>query len=87
MAEKYPNSGVLFKNDRKSQPNHPDYKGNCTITIDGVECEFWMSSWVKTSKKDGSKFMSFSFQEKNAPQGGGSGRTQSRDTDNEDVPF
>ena len=54
-----PNSGSLFKNDRKESENHPDYKG--TALINGVE--MWMSSWLKTGE-NGTKFMSFSFQPK-----------------------
>jgi len=54
-----PNSGSLFKNDRKESENHPDYKG--TALINGVE--MWMSSWLKTGA-NGTKFMSFSFQPK-----------------------
>jgi uncharacterized protein (DUF736 family) len=54
-----PNSGSLFKNDRKESENHPDYKG--TALINGVE--MWMSAWLKTSGS-GTKFMSFSFQPK-----------------------
>ena len=54
-----PNSGSLFKNDRKESENHPDYKG--TALINGVE--MWMSSWLKTGA-NGTKFMSFNFQPK-----------------------
>lgn len=42
------NSGSLFKNDRKEQPNHPDYKGS--IMVNGVE--YWLSAWIKTTKDD-----------------------------------
>lgn len=47
------NSGALFRNKRKDKPNHPDYTGR--IDADGKE--FWVSSWIKTSKA-GEKFMS-----------------------------
>lgn len=55
------NRGVLFKNDDKQSDKHPDYKGS--ITVDGVE--YWLSSWIKTSKQ-GNKFMSLSVQPKQA---------------------
>jgi hypothetical protein len=51
------NSGLLFKNDKKEKPNHPDYTGQCLV--DG---RLWrMSAWLKDGKNG--KFMSFSFQE------------------------
>lgn len=49
------NSGALFKNDKKETDNHPDYRGS--LNVDGRE--FWVSSWIKTSKK-GQKYMSLS---------------------------
>lgn len=51
--------GVLFKNNRKESPNHPDYTGN--MTIEGKE--YYMNGWVKESKT-GNSFMSFSFKAK-----------------------
>lgn len=53
------NRGVLFKNREKKQDNHPDYKGS--INVDGQD--FWISAWLKESKK-GEKFMSLSVSEK-----------------------
>ena len=71
--------GVLFKNDRKKQANHPDYTGNCEI--DGIE--MWMSAWIKEGKKG--KFMSLSFKPK---EENGDRRSQGRSRDDdEDIPF
>ena len=53
----------LFKNDRKEQDNHPDYKG------DGADLEgnpVWVSAWIKKSEKG--TFMSCSFKLKEAQQ-------------------
>ncbi len=65
--EQRDNSGSLFKNDKKAEPKHPDYKGDAMI--DGQE--MWLSAWLK-DKKDGTKFMSLSFTPKetggNKPQ-------------------
>lgn len=60
MAQEYDNTnrGVLFKNDRKENDKHPDYKGQ--IDVDGTE--FWLSAWIKESAKG--KFMSLSIQPK-----------------------
>lgn len=46
------NSGVLFKNDRKEAPNHPDYRGE--INVGGKI--FYLSAWIKNGNKG--KFMS-----------------------------
>ena len=54
------NSGVLFKNDRKEAENHPDYRGG--VTVAGVE--YYLSAWIRTSKKDGGKFMSLALSPK-----------------------
>ena len=58
------NSGSAFPNDRKTQPNHPDYKGSANIG--GVE--YWVSGWVKQSAKG--KFLSMAFQPKDGGFGG-----------------
>ena len=54
-----PNSGSLFKNDKKETQNHPDYKGSALI--DGVE--YWINSWINESKT-GNKYMGLSLQKK-----------------------
>lgn len=75
------NRGVLFKNDRKEQDTHADYKG--TINVNGVE--FWLNAWIKTGAKG--KFMSLSVQPKEAqtpkpaPKPKGSGFDDMADTD------
>jgi uncharacterized protein (DUF736 family) len=65
--EQKDNSGALFKNERKEQPNHPDYTGKALI--EGVE--YWVSAWVK-EMKDGRKYFSMAYKpkEENAPQRG-----------------
>lgn len=52
------NRGALFKNDRKEQPNHPDYRGS--VNVGGVE--YWLSAWIKDGQKG--KFMSLSIKPK-----------------------
>jgi uncharacterized protein (DUF736 family) len=63
--EMKPNTGSLFKNDKKEADTHPDYKGSALI--DGLgEC--WLDAWINTAK-DGSKYMSLKMKPKEARQG------------------
>ena len=48
------NRGVLFRNERKTEEKHPEYRGN--LNVGGVD--FWIDAWVQTSKKDAKKFFS-----------------------------
>ena len=48
--------GALFRNDRKTTDNHPDYKGQCEVD----QVEYWLSAWIRDSK-DGKKYMSLAF--------------------------
>jgi hypothetical protein len=60
MAYDDTNRGVLFNEiDKKTGDNDRDYGGS--ININGEE--FWLSAWIKTSKK-GMKFMSLSVKPK-----------------------
>jgi hypothetical protein len=60
--------GALFRNEKREKPSHPEFRGDCTITIDGVERKLWISAWVKTSEKTGKKFFSLAFREAEAPR-------------------
>lgn len=55
--------GALFKNDKKQNDKHPDYKGQCEITGQ----KLWISAWINTSKS-GQKYMKLQFE---YPQGEG----------------
>ena len=74
--------GVLFKNEKKTSDNHPDYKG--TATIGGVE--YWLSSWINTSAKDGKKYMALSFQAKDHQQSNPVNDAGAKVSD-DDIPF
>lgn len=53
--ERKPNTGAIFKNDKKTNEKQPDYRG--TIDVDGKEKE--VALWVRESK-NGKKFFSVS---------------------------
>jgi len=54
-------NGVLFRNDRREKPSHPEFKGEATI--EGKR--FWVAAWVK--EKEGKKFFSMAFRPKDEP--------------------
>ena len=80
MAYDNTNSGALFKNEDKAEPNHPDYKGS--LNVDGKE--FWVAAWIKTGKKTGQKFMSLSVQSKDKKERAAQSKKEDVDSD---IPF
>jgi hypothetical protein len=61
--EQRPNSGSLFKNNRKEKPTHPDYRGDCLLNGQVLE----ISAWIKETRSGG-KFMSLAFKPKQERQ-------------------
>lgn len=57
--EHKPNTGSLFKNDKKTESKHPDYTG---IWKDENGKEFSFAAWIKEGNKG--KFFSLSASEK-----------------------
>lgn len=53
-------NGVLFKNDRKEKPNHPDYKGSAMVNGQ----DMWISAWIKPTRDGTGRFMSLAFSPK-----------------------
>ena len=81
--EKRDNTGVLFKNDRKEEAKHPDYKGS--VIVGGQE--YWLSAWIKEGKSG--KFMGLALSPKEA-QAKPSERSKATGFDDfpdSDVPF
>lgn len=79
---KYPNSGTLGRNKRKTQDNHPEYSGQAEI--DGVQ--YWISAWIKEGN-DG-KFFSLSFKPKEQPNTSrGNSNRQNRQHSDDGTPF
>jgi hypothetical protein len=52
-------SGALFKNERKTQPNQPDFQGK--IKVEGTD--WWVSAWVKTAQASGKQYLSLAISE------------------------
>jgi uncharacterized protein (DUF736 family) len=68
----------MFKNDKKSLPNHPDYRGDCKV--DGKL--YWMSGWIKETKA-GAKFLSISL----TPREEQAKPAMPNGFDDDDIPF
>jgi hypothetical protein len=81
MENRKDNSGVLFKNDKKETPNHPDYKGN--ITVNGQD--YWLSAWIKEGKSG--KFMGLAVSPKEEYKAKPSERSKATNFDDDSLPF
>ncbi len=57
------NTGVMFKNDRKTEDKHPDY---CGSFYDADGGEYFCDAWIKKSAKSGHSFLSFRVKPKQA---------------------
>ena len=80
--EQKPNTGVLFKNNRKEKESHPNSNG--TALIDGKS--YRISGWTK--EKNGEKYQSLSFTLVEAPKAGAPAPApKSEKTDDDDLPF
>lgn len=82
--EQKPNTGSLFRNEKKESDKHPDYNGSALI--DGTE--YWISAWLNESQS-GKKYFKFSFKPKDeqaAPKKDASFIPASEDDDSQ-VPF
>ena len=76
------NSGVLFKNDKKVNDSHPDYKGS--IMVAGVE--YWLSSWIKEGKNG--KFMGLALMPKDESRAPAKATASNSVADmSDDIPF
>lgn len=54
------NKGIISKNDRKTEENHPDIAGS--INVDGKE--YWLNGWLRRRGSDGSPFYSLAVKPK-----------------------
>ena len=78
------NRGTLGKNHNKKGDSHPDYSGQ--LNVDGVD--YWLSGWLKESKKDGSKFFSLAVKPKDSKPSKARKKVEDfPDDDLSDTPF
>lgn len=74
------NTGMLFKNRDRDNDRQPEYTGR--VNVNGTD--YWLSAWVKVSKKSGEKFFSIAIKEKDpAPAKSASVREDL----NDEIPF
>jgi len=82
MAGKYPNSGILSKNEKMKSDKSPPYSGRAEIG--GVE--YWISAWVKEGQYG--RFFSLSFKPKDEPLAPRTSLGPQGDPDfDDDIPF
>lgn len=83
MSQKYDNSGIVFKNDKKEKPSHPDRTGSCTI--DGKD--YWISGWMKEGEKG--PFLTLAFKPKETKNQPAQEPTRkgAKNTFDEDIPW
>jgi len=74
------NTGALFKNNKRTNERQPEYNGS--VEVSGVQ--YWISAWVKESK-NGQKFFSLAFTEKDQPKP--EAIQQSTEEVNGEIPF
>jgi len=67
MSEReYPNSGILFRDDRKQNDNDRDARGSGDMSCPRCHhrFQFWISGWIKEGRKG--RFTSLAFKAKDA---------------------
>lgn len=68
--ETKPNTGSLFRNDKRETEQQPMYKG--AALVGGVE--YWVSAWINEAKSTGQKYMSMKYERKEPAAGARGGR-------------
>ncbi len=77
------NRGALFnERDKKTKDDDRDYAGS--INIEGAE--YWLSGWVRTSKKSGKKYLSLSIKPKVEKLAESEKKSPAEDLDDQ-IPF
>ena len=74
--EQKPGGGSLFKNAKKTEAKHPDYRGE-VVTLDGKT--YALAGWIKEGKNG--KFLSLQLSEPRAAQ------SSAQVTQTDELPF
>lgn len=77
-----PDSGSLFKNDKREKETQPQAKGSALIG--GVE--YWVSAWTNDAK-DGSKYQSLKFSRKDENRAPRPQTAPTEDDFSDPIPF
>ena len=80
--EMKPDTGSLFKNDRKEKDTHADYRGS--LNVGGVE--YWIDAWLNESA-NGTKYMGLKVKPKEARNEAPTRRQPAAADLDDDVPF
>ena len=89
-TQAYNNNGIVSKNGRKSQNNHPDIRGSAVVG--GVE--YWVAGWQKTNTKGTYYSLAFTVKDGQQPktdakawEGTKAGSPPSMDDLDDDIQF
>lgn len=52
-------SGALFKNERKTAENQPDFQGKIVVNNE----EWWVAAWVRKAQTSGKQYLSLAISE------------------------
>lgn len=79
------NTGLLSRNERKTEVSHADHRGS--LNVEGVE--YWIDGYVKERKDGSGKFFSLRVKRKEAATvpAKAAPAPQSNNFDDSDIPF
>jgi hypothetical protein len=78
------NRGALFRNADKDPNDEKERNYSGTLDVEGTE--YWLSGWVRTSKKSGKKYLSLSIKPKVEKPAASEKKSPAEDLDDR-IPF
>jgi hypothetical protein len=83
-VSKYPNSGILRRNEDRKSDKHAHYRGSAEVAGQ----EYWLDAWINTPEDGKPPYMKLSFKPKEARTEAAPSRQTSIAADLDDaVPF